>query len=74
MPVLSFVGTTLYAQSISAQIDDAARSISGNAMLSIEHLTDTEIEKIRDDLEKECEREDGKLRASFTVDKLRRRY
>lgn len=41
LAVLSFVGSTLYSQTISADIDDAALSISGNAMVSIDHLTDT---------------------------------
>ncbi|HEX6835921.1 MAG TPA: HAMP domain-containing sensor histidine kinase, partial [Polyangia bacterium] len=41
LAVLSFVGSTLYSQTISADVDDAALSISGNAMVSIEHLTDT---------------------------------
>ena len=41
LAVLSFLGSTLYSQTISADIDDAAASISGNAMKSIEHLTDT---------------------------------
>jgi len=41
LAVLSFVGSTLYSQTISADIDDAALSISSNAMVSIDHLTDT---------------------------------
>ncbi|MCU1279783.1 MAG: Tricarboxylate transport sensor protein TctE [bacterium] len=41
LAILSFCGSTLYSQSISRDIDDAALSISGNAMVSIEHLTDT---------------------------------
>ncbi len=41
LAVASFIGSTLYSQTISADIDDAAMSISTNAMVSIEHLTDT---------------------------------
>ncbi len=41
LAVLSFCGSTLYSQAISADVDDAAASISSNAMVSIEHLTDT---------------------------------
>ena len=41
LAVVSFCGTTVYTQVISRDIDDAASSISGNAMVSIEHLTDT---------------------------------
>ncbi|MGZ3406305.1 MAG: sensor histidine kinase [Polyangia bacterium] len=41
LAIVCFCGSTLYSQSISRDIDDAAASISGNAMVSIEHLTDT---------------------------------
>src|ERR1700744_1306302 len=41
LAILCFCGSTLYSQSISAENDDAARSIATNAMQSIEHLTDT---------------------------------
>jgi signal transduction histidine kinase len=41
LAIVCFCGSTLYSQSISSDIDDAAGSISGNAMTSIEHLTDT---------------------------------
>jgi signal transduction histidine kinase len=41
LAIVCFCGSTLYSQSISSDIDDAAVSISGNAMVSIEHLTDT---------------------------------
>jgi signal transduction histidine kinase len=41
LAIVCFCGSTLYSQSISRDIDDAAVSISGNAMQSIEHLTDT---------------------------------
>ncbi len=41
LAILCFCGSTLYSQSISSEIDDAARSIATNAMQSIEHLTET---------------------------------
>ncbi|MCU1280593.1 MAG: Tricarboxylate transport sensor protein TctE [bacterium] len=41
LAIVCFCGSTLYSQSISRDIDDAALSISGNAMVSIVHLTDT---------------------------------
>src|SRR2546423_13838347 len=41
LAVICFCGSTLYSQTISRDIDDAALSISGNAMVSIEHLTET---------------------------------
>jgi signal transduction histidine kinase len=41
LAIVCFCGSTLYSQSISRDIDDAAASIAGNAMVSIEHLTDT---------------------------------
>ena len=41
LAILCFCGTTIYTQAITSQVDDAARSIYGNAMMSIEHLTET---------------------------------
>jgi len=41
LAVLFFCGSTLYSQTISADVDDSAISIAGNAMESIEHLTET---------------------------------
>jgi len=41
LAVVCFCGSTLYSQAISRDIDDAAVSISRNAMVSIEDLTDT---------------------------------
>lgn len=41
LAILSFCGSTLYSQTISADIDSAALEISGNAMMSIEHLAET---------------------------------
>lgn len=41
LAIICYCGSTLYSQTISSDIDDAALSISGNAMTSIEHLTDT---------------------------------
>ncbi|MCA1664210.1 MAG: hypothetical protein LC659_08075, partial [Myxococcales bacterium] len=41
LAVVCFCGSTLYSQTISRDIDDAAVSISSNAMVSIDHLTET---------------------------------
>jgi signal transduction histidine kinase len=41
LAVVCFCGSTLYSQAISRDIDDAAGSISRNAMVSIEDLTET---------------------------------
>ncbi len=41
LAIVCFCGSTLYSQNISRDVDDAAASIAGNAMVSIEHLTDT---------------------------------
>ena len=64
------------AAAMQAKLDELIRALDNarGHFVGIEHLTDTEIEKIREDLELECEREDGKPRAMFSVDHLRRRY
>ena len=64
------------AAAMQAKLDELIRALdkARGHFVGIEHLTDTEIEKIREDLEKECEREDGKPDAYFTIDRLRRRY
>jgi signal transduction histidine kinase len=50
LAIVCFCGSTLYSQTISRDIDDAAVAISGNAMESIEHLTDTRSELRRLDV------------------------
>ncbi len=64
------------AAAMQAKLDELIRALdqARGQFVGIEHLTDTEIELIREELEKECEREDGKPLAHFSVDRLRRRY
>ena len=64
------------AAAMQAKLDELIRALDNarGHFVGIEHLTDTEIQEIREELEKECEREDGKPRAMFSVDHLRRRY
>ncbi len=64
------------AAAMQAKLDELIRALEAARahFVGIEHLTDSEIEKIREDLEEECEREDGKQRAAITLERLRRRY
>ena len=64
------------AAAMQAKLDELIRALdkARGHFVGIEHLTDTQIQKIREELEQECEREDGKPNASSSVDHLRRRY
>ena len=64
------------AAAMQAKLDELIRALdkARGHFVGIEHLTDAQIQKIREELEQECEREDGKPNASSSVDHLRRRY
>ncbi len=64
------------AAAMQAKLDELIRALdkARGHFVGIEHLTDTEIQKIREELEQECESEDGKPAATFSVDHLRRRW
>lgn len=49
------------AAAMQAKLDELIRALDNarGHFVGIEHLTDTEIGKIREDVERECEREDG---------------
>jgi low affinity Fe/Cu permease len=61
------------AAAMQAKLDELIRAVGDARMqfIGIEHRTDREIEKVRADLEKECDESDSSV---GTVDRLRRRY
>jgi low affinity Fe/Cu permease len=63
---------------MQAKLDELLRAVEAarNEFIGIEHLTDQEIEKIRDALEKECEAraDDGDDSTPDTIERLRRRF
>jgi len=63
---------------MQAKLDELLRAVEAarNEFIGIEHLTDHEIEKIRDALEKECEAraDDGDDSTPDTIERLRRRF
>ncbi len=63
------------AAAMQAKLDELIRAIETgrNQFIGIEHLTDREIEKIRHDLEAECN-EDDRPHVTATVDRLLRRF
>jgi low affinity Fe/Cu permease len=60
---------------MQAKLDELLRAIDGarGQFVGIEHLTDTEIEKIRENLEKECTGSD-KPSPTDTLGRLRKRF
>ena len=62
------------AAAMQAKLDEIIRAVEGarNAFIGIEHLTETELEKIRTQIEKECGPEDAESQ-SRTIEKLIRR-
>lgn len=70
------------AAAMQAKLDELIRAVdkARGQFVGIEHMSDTEIEQIRSDLEEECrleaERGDvhGKPKPTETVERLRRRY
>lgn len=70
------------AAAMQAKLDELIRAVdkARGQFVGIEHMSDTEIEKIRSDLEAECraEEEGGKVhhkpKPTETVERLRRRY
>ena len=63
---------------MQAKLDELLRAVEAarNEFIGIEHLTDQEIEKIRDALEKECSAraDDGDDSTPDTIERLRRRF
>ncbi len=60
---------------MQAKLDELIRAIEdarGN-FIGIEHLTDSEITRIRDDLEKECNEDEDKPPRDLAVDRLLKR-
>ena len=70
------------AAAMQAKLDELIRAVENarGQFVGIEHMSDTEIERIRHDLEEECriEEEGGKVhrkpKPTETVERLRRRY
>ncbi|MFW2830464.1 low affinity iron permease family protein [Sphingomonas sp. ID0503] len=67
------------AAAMQAKLDELIRAVdkARGQFIGIEHLSDRQIETIRDDLEKECAEEEartGKPSSEETVERLRRRY
>lgn len=69
------------AAAMQAKLDELIRAVDNarGQFVGIEHKSDTEIEKIRHDLEDECRLEGeaaeaGKPKPTETVERLRRRY
>jgi low affinity Fe/Cu permease len=62
---------------MQAKLDEIIRSLdeARSQFIGIEHQTDTEIQKIREDLEEECDEggKDGKPEPEESVDRLLRR-
>jgi low affinity Fe/Cu permease len=63
------------AAAMQAKLDELIRAIENgrNQFIGIEHLTDQQIQKIRSDLEAECN-EDDRPHVTATVDRLLRRF
>ena len=62
---------------MQAKLDELLRAVekAREKFIGIEHLPDKDIQKIRDDLETECQDEDdGKPAADDSVDRLLHRY
>jgi low affinity Fe/Cu permease len=62
------------AASIQAKLDELIRAIEGarNEFIGIEHLTETQLEQIRAQIEKDCGADDARSQRA-TLDKLIRR-
>jgi low affinity Fe/Cu permease len=62
------------AASIQAKLDELIRAIEGarNEFIGIEHLTETQLEQIRAQIEKDCGADDARSQRE-TLDKLIRR-
>jgi low affinity Fe/Cu permease len=62
------------AAAMQAKLDEIIRAIEGarNEFIGIEHLTETQLEQIRAQIEKECGAEDAESQRA-TIDKLIRR-
>lgn len=63
------------AAAMQAKLDELIRAVEGarNHFIGIEHETDTEIEKIRTALEKECGQDPADRGRLASVERLRRR-
>lgn len=63
------------AAAMQAKLDELIRALEGarNQFIGIEHETDTNIEKIRSDLEKECGQDPIERGRIASVERLRRR-
>ena len=63
------------AAAMQAKLDELIRSLQGarEQFIGIEHLPDRQVEKIRADLERECDA-GAPTSAEETVERLRRRY
>jgi low affinity Fe/Cu permease len=64
------------AAAMQAKLDELIRAVDDarNRFIGIEHKTDHEIEKIRADLEHECDDVDDRESAEETIGRLRRRF
>ena len=63
------------AAAMQAKLDEVIRAVEGarNRFIGVEHKTDAEIQKIRSELEKECE-SDVPGEAVASIERLRRRF
>jgi low affinity Fe/Cu permease len=63
------------AAAMQAKLDERIRAVESarSQFIGIEHLTEREIDKVREDLERECGEADGRRSPLFRIDHLKSR-